>query len=164
MAVVAGPSVLSISSHLTFALPLPVESISLAPGETITISTFFGGANAVLDVPVIARRIMQEGFVLYKLTRTREVIRQITKNILTRTSHRLFDAHIQQMYLDNSLRGGIPLILGDQDDGMSNSDEDPRLKVFHVFSRIPGDLERDGNNFMLSPTFFSQVSHFAALH
>lgn len=133
-----------------------VESMSLAPGETITISTFFGGAGGVLDVPVIARRIMQEGFVLYKLTRTREVIRQITKNILTRTSHRLFDAHIQQMYLDNSLRGGIPVILGDQDDGMSNSDEDPRLKVFHVFSRIRGDLERDGNNFMLSPTFFSQ--------
>ena len=136
-----------------------MESISLAPGETITISTFFGGTGGVLDVPVIARRIMQEGFVLYKLSRTREVIRQITKNILTRTSHRLFDAHIQQMYLDNSLRGGIPVFLGDQDDGMSNADEDPRLKVFHVFSRIRGDLERDSKDFMLSPTFFSQVGY-----
>jgi len=111
----------------------------------------------MLDVPVIARRIMQEGFVSYKLTRTREVIRQITKTITTRTSHQLFDAHVQQMFLDNSLRGGIPLILGDEDDGMSNADEDSRLKVFHVFSRTPGDLERDYNEFMLSPTFFSQV-------
>lgn len=134
-----------------------VESISLEPGDTITISTFFGAANGLLEVPVIARRIMQEGFVMYKLTRTREVIRQITKSVATRTSHHLFDAHIQQTYLDNSLRGGIPIILGDQDDGMSNADEDPRLKVFHVFSRIHGDLERDDNDFMLSPTFFSQV-------
>lgn len=100
---------------------------------------------------------MQEGFVMYKLTRTREVIRQITKSVMTRTSHQLFDEHIQQMFLDNSLRGGIPLILGDEDDGTSNVDEDSRLKVFHVFSRIHGDLERDYNNFMLSPTFFSQV-------
>jgi hypothetical protein len=139
-------------------LVLLVESITLGPGETATISTFFGAANGIHDIPVIARRIMQEGFVLYKLTRTREVISQITKSVTTRTSHRLFDAHIQQMFLDNSLRGGIPLILGDDEDGgISTVDEDSRLKVFHVFSRIHGDLERDYNDFMLSPTFFSQV-------
>lgn len=62
------------------------------------------------------------------------------------------------MFLDNALRGGIPLMLGDDDDGMYNADEDPNLKVFHVFSRIHGDLERDYNEFVLSPTFFSQVS------
>jgi hypothetical protein len=147
--------ILTMHSMLVLLL---VESITLEPGETVTISTFYGAANGIFEIPVIARRIMQEGFVLYKLMRTREVIRQITKSVTTRTSNHLFDAHIQQMYLDNSLSGGIPLVLGDdEDDGISNVDEDSRLKVFHVFSRIHGDLERDYHDFMLSPTFFSQV-------
>lgn len=133
--------------------------MTLEPGESMTISTFFGAADNILDVPVYSRRLMQEGFVTYKLTRTREIIRQITASVSTRTSHQLFDAHVQQMFLDNSLRGGVPLVLGDQDDNdnVLTVDEDPTLKVFHVFSRIHGDLERDYNDFMLSPTFFSEV-------
>jgi len=52
----------------------------------------------------------------------------------------------------------MPLILGELDDEAraSNADEDERLKVFHVFSRIHGDLERDYNDFSIDPTFFSQ--------
>lgn len=107
---------------------------------------------------MISRRILQEGFVSYKLMRTKEVIGQITESIATRTSHRGWDSHVQQMFLDNALQGGVPIILGDdEDDGMQNADEDTRLKVFHVFSRTRGDLERDYGDFVLSPTFFSQV-------
>lgn len=133
--------------------------MTLRPGETVTISTFYGRTDHILDVPVQASRIMEKGFVPYKLTRTREVMRQITASITTRTKNKLFDEHVRQMYLDNSLRGGIPIILGGQDDndGVLNADEDPKLKVFHVFSRIHGDLERDYNDFVLSPTFFSEV-------
>jgi hypothetical protein len=40
---------------------------------------------------------------------------------------------------------------------MSNVDEDERLKVYHLFSRIHGDLERDYNDFVIDPTYFSQV-------
>jgi hypothetical protein len=58
-------------------------------------------------------------------------------------------------FLDNSLRGGIPTILGNVDDD-TNYDEDPTVKVFHSFSRIHGDLERDYNAFKIEPTYFSQ--------
>eukprot|EP00980_Cylindrotheca_fusiformis_P028851 scaffold22660_cov127-Cylindrotheca_fusiformis.AAC.5 len=133
-----------------------VRDVTLKPGETVAISTFFGSAGEILDLPVIARRITQPGFVRYKLTRSRELIKQITESIETKTANKLFDEHVKQSFLDNSLRGGIPVILGDVDDGMENVDEDPRIKVFHVFSRIHGDLERDYNRFKLSPTFFSQ--------
>lgn len=44
-------------------------------------------------------------------------------------------------YLDNSLRGGVPTILGDVESGKTY-DEDKGVKVFHSFSRIHGDLER----------------------
>ena len=40
--------------------------------------------------------------------------------------------------------------------GDANYDEDERVKVFHSFSRIHGDLERDYNAFKIEPTFFSQ--------
>jgi hypothetical protein len=101
---------------------------------------------------------MQEGFMDYKLTRTREVIRQITKSVATQSGSKVWDAHVSQMFLDNSLRGGIPIVLGDEDDndGILTVDEDQRLKVYHVFSRIHGDLERDYNDFLLRSTFFSQ--------
>ena len=109
-------------------------------------------------MPVIARRISQDGFVEYKLRRARELIQQVTSGVMTRTQNKMFDAHVQQMYLDNALRGGIPMILGEVDDDskLANIDEDPRLKVYHLFSRIHGDLERDYNDFVLSPTYFSQ--------
>jgi hypothetical protein len=68
------------------------------------------------------------------------------------------------VYLDNSLRGGVPIVLGEVDDDahMRNADEDPRLKVYHVFSRIHGDLERDYNEFVIKSTFFSDVSTTSA--
>jgi hypothetical protein len=49
-------------------------------------------------------------------------------------------------YLDNCLRGGVPVVLGDP--------EHP--KILHTFNRVHGDIERDYNWFNLEPTFFSQ--------
>lgn len=153
--IVSGPQFGKAKTSSCFAA---VEDTTLQPGESITITTYYGSANHILDVPVIVRRLRQEGFALYKLTRTREVIRQITSSVETRTGSKVFDAHVSQMFLDNSLRGGIPIVLGDEDDynGMLTVDEEPELKVFHVFSRIHGDLERDYNDFLLPSTFFSQ--------
>jgi hypothetical protein len=58
-------------------------------------------------------------------------------------------------FLDNSLRGGIPTILGNVD-ADTTYDEDKTVKVFHSFSRIHGDLERDYNAFKIDATYFSQ--------
>ena len=134
--------------------------ITLQHEESITITTYFGKAQNILDVPVIARRLLQSGFSQYKVSRSREIIQQITAGVVTETSNKLFNAHVGQMYLDNSLRGGVPSMLGDVDDDarMRNADEDYRLKVYHLFSRIHGDLERDYNNFKIMSTFFSEVN------
>ena len=96
------------------------------------------------------------------MNRAQELTSQITATVATSTSNALFNGHIKQMYLDNSLQGGIPFLLGEVDDEarMRNADEDPRLKVYHLFSRIHGDLERDYNDFVIKPTFFSEVSDF----
>ena len=138
--------------------PPSVEEVQLGPGESVTISSFYGKANHILEVPVIARRVSQKGFSQYKFTRARELITQITDSVETKTGSHLFNGHVQQMYLDNSLRGGIPVILGEVDDEISTSiaDEDSRLKVYHLFSRIHGDLERDYNDFEIDNLYFSQ--------
>jgi len=154
--IVNGPQYGKAKTSSCFAA---VEDEPLQPGESVTITTYFGATDHILDVPVIVRRLRQEGFAMYKLSRTREVVRQITSSVETQTGSRIFDAHVSQMFLDNSLRGGTPIVLGDGDefDGMLTVDENPRLKVFHVFSRIHGDLERDDNDFLLPSDFFSQA-------
>lgn len=134
------------------------DSISLKPGESVTITSFYGKAPDALDVPVIAARMLQPGFGPYKKERVREIVRQVTAQIQTKTAIPLFDGHVRQMFLDSSLNGGVPTLLGEVDDDaqIRNADEDPRLKVYHLFSRIHGDLERDYNDFEVSPTFFSE--------
>ena len=59
------------------------------------------------------------------------------------------------MFLDNSLRGGMPTVLGNVESD-ANYDEDDSVKIFHAFSRIHGDLERDYNAFSIQPAYFSQ--------
>lgn len=136
-----------------------MDEVIINPGESLTMASFYGKAAKISDLPVISRRLTQPGFVLYKFTRAREIIKQITAGVETKTGNHIFNGHVQQMFLDNSLRGGVPIILGEVDDDstLRNVDEDKRLKVYHMFSRIHGDLERDYNNFKLDSTFFSQV-------
>lgn len=114
----------------------------------------------MFHVPVIMRRITMYGFVQFKRARSQEVIKAISDPMGTTSGNHTFDLFARQMLLDNSLRGGTPMILGDVDDTakVRNFDEDPRLKVYHIFSRFDGDLERDYNNFVIKPLFYSEVS------
>lgn len=132
-----------------------IDKITLAPGENITIATFYGKAEHVKEVPVIAKTVTAPGFVAKKFERARTLIDELTTGVETTTANPLFNGAVKQMYLDNSLRGGMPTILGDVD-GDLNYDESPGVKVYHTFSRIHGDLERDYNAFMIDPTYYSQ--------
>jgi hypothetical protein len=138
-----------------------LNDINLEAGGSITVTTFFGKADQISKVPEIAQRLLQPGFGQYKTSRTNEIIQQITAAAETKTASSLFDLHVEQMFLDNSLRGGIPSILGDIDDDarMRNVDEDTRIKVFHFFSRNHGDLERDYTDFIIPPHFLSEVRY-----
>lgn len=132
-----------------------VDQITLKPGENITIASVYGRADTAEMVPQIADVITEPGWIAKKSHRARELINELTAGVETKTVYPLFDGTVKQMFLDNSLRGGIPTILG-KVDGDANYDEDPRVKVYHAFSRIHGDMERDYNAFMIDATFFSQ--------
>ncbi len=135
-----------------------LESVTLAPGQSITVSTFYGKTEHIEDVQAIAETIVKKGYVAGRFERARTMIDALTSSVETNTTSHLFDGAVKQMYLDNSLRGGMPMVLGDVDPDAqySNYDEDERVKVYHVFSRIHGDLERDYNAFVIADTYFSQ--------
>jgi hypothetical protein len=132
-----------------------IRSVTLKPGENITIASVYGRADHIEEVPEIAKVVTKPGFILTKFERARTMINELTMGVDTNTTNPLFDTTVRQMFLDNSLRGGIPTILGNVDSD-SNYDEDPAVKIYHSFSRIHGDLERDYNAFSIDPSYFSQ--------
>lgn len=135
-----------------------LQNVKLAPGESVTVTSFYGETDHIEKLPSIAKKISKSGYAVDKLERARDLMDELTSSVETHTANHLFNGAIKQNYLDNSLRGGMPLILGelDYEARSSNADEDDRLKVYHVFSRIHGDLERDYNDFNIDPTYFSQ--------
>lgn len=153
--IVANPQYGDAKTSSAFAA---LQKVKLAPGESVTITSFYGEADHIEKLPKIAKKVSKGGFSVKKLNRARELMDELTSSVETHTANHLFNGAIKQNYLDNSLRGGMPVILGELDEKArtSNADEDPRLKVYHVFSRIHGDLERDYNDFNIDPTFFSQ--------
>lgn len=68
---------------------------------------------------------------------------ELTDVIASKTGHEIFDAYCRQTYLDNFLRGGVPVMLG--------RDEKP----YYIYSRKHGDLERDYNFFRVLPEYYS---------
>ncbi|MFI3238847.1 MAG: hypothetical protein R3Y47_12615 [Lachnospiraceae bacterium] len=68
---------------------------------------------------------------------------QLCEVIHTKTAHKDFDAYSKYTYMDNVLRGGRPIKL-------------PGDKIFYVYSRKHGDLERDYNYFRMLPEYYSQ--------
>jgi hypothetical protein len=144
----------------TLSLSFIVSNVTLKMGQSIKTYTVFGLASDMWEVPRISRQLTTPGFMALKRSRAREIHNKIMGVVETRTANQLFDAHVKQMYLDNSLRGGIPMILGKSDNqeipDSDDADENKALKVYHVFSRVHGDLERDYNDFVIDSTFYSQ--------
>jgi len=132
-----------------------INQMTIQPGESITVASVYGKADNIEDVPKIAKIVTQPGYTSLKFERARSLINGLTASVETSTVNKLFDGTVKQMYLDNGLRGGLPTIIGDVDSDMTY-DEDDGVKVFHTFSRIHGDLERDYNAFKIVPSFFSQ--------
>lgn len=64
----------------------------------------------------------------------------------THTSLPLLDAYFEQCYLDNVLRGGVPMMVDTLEGPIG----------YHLYSRKHGDPERDYNFFSIEPSFYSQ--------
>ena len=117
----------------------------LAPGQTMTFFEVYGNSEGKEMIKELVSRIENEGAVSYfyrKWDEASGMADDIISVIETKTADPTFDAYCQMSYLDNCLRGGFPIRLGD--------------KVFYMYSRKHGDIERDYNYFTIAPEYYTQ--------
>ena len=121
-------------------------SLNLPAGGEVTLYSLVGNAPDEKKLRAILRSIRKKDFIRRKREENRETIERIKNNAFTVSSSPEFDQYCQQTFLDNVLRGGMPLVFSTAR-GKS---------VFYLYSRIHGDLERDYHYFVLEPTYLSQ--------
>jgi hypothetical protein len=124
-------------------------AFSIAPGASASVSIIYGHAA---DLPTFLKEILpklrQAGYVSAARAGAQALTAMMTSRVSMSSGQPLMDEYVKQNYLDNSLRGGMPFVLG------ATAGHKP--KIYHAFSRIHGDLERDYNNFVIETSYFSQ--------
>jgi hypothetical protein len=113
------------------------------PGETQTITSLYGYSRSLSSIESHAEELQSPGYLDQKLSEARQLTADLTRAIHTQSASRTFDGYCRQTYLDNLVRGGVPLVLGEK-------------YVTHVYARKHGDIERDYNDFVIPPEYYSQ--------
>ena len=121
------------------------KSTFLEGNDTTCIYSYIGYMNNSDDVNKSLKKICKKSYFDLKISESNELIDNISKHVDTKTAYPLFDEYVKQCYIDNVLRGGYPLEFGNRD-----------KKIYYVYSRKHGDLERDYNFFSIEPNFYSQ--------
>jgi hypothetical protein len=117
-------------------------TITLQPGESTSVYAIAGYVREFSQLQRHLDSLSSEAYWQSKEQEAADVITVLTKEINTSSARPLFDAYVEQAYLDNILRGGYPVQLGQN--------------TYHLYSRRHGDLERDYNFFTIAPEFYSQ--------
>ncbi|UTR16529.1 hypothetical protein MM221_08285 [Salipaludibacillus sp. LMS25] len=120
--------------------------VELKKNEVFQLFTVVGHAKTLQTVQNYVKENLSCEALLQKRDKATTITDEITCKVKTQTAQPLFDAYIRQSYLDNGLRGGFPITF----------EKDDKRKVYYLFSRKHGDLERDYNFFSISPTYYSQ--------
>ena len=119
-------------------VPLTAE---LEPGEAVELVGLIGAAPS----PEVADRFVRSFGTYADFERAREdskrTVAGVTAPATTVSSQPALDAYARNNFLDNVLRGGVPVALPAR--------SGPTL--LHVYTRRHGDLERDYNYFVLPP-------------
>lgn len=114
----------------------------LKQGEEFVLNSLYGHTDTRDKLIVIKERVLRSGYLAVKEKENRELHNYYLDYIFTVSNHPRFDQYCRQTYLDNILRGGFPVEVGNH--------------IYHLYSRKHGDLERDYNFFQLEPNYFSQ--------
>ena len=116
---------------------------SLKAGESVTIYEMIGQVENKEILKAFCEEKKDGSYFAAKKKEAVDLVNDLCKGIETKTASKDFDAYCKYTYMDNVLRGGYPMQLGNN-------------KIFYVYSRKHGDLERDYNYFSMLPEFYSQ--------
>jgi len=130
------------------------ESATLGPGEELTVASIFGWAARDRDLDALLAKARHPSFLAEKRLENRRTVDEIASTAFTLSASPELDAYSRQDFLDNVVRGGMPLTLKT---GSGKS-------TLYVYSRQNGDLERDYHHFVLEPTYLSQgTGHYRSV-
>lgn len=115
----------------------------LKQGETLTLYELIGQVENKERLRQFLAEKRDGAYFEEKREEAEELIRELCGGIATKTASENFDIYCRYTYMDNLLRGGYPIPLGNN-------------KLYYAYSRKHGDLERDYNYFSMLPEFFSQ--------
>ncbi len=116
---------------------------TLNAGESVVIYEMVGQVENKEILKAFFEEERDGAYFAAKKKEAVELVNDLCKVIETKTASKEFDAYCKYTYMDNVLRGGFPMKLGNN-------------KIFYVYSRKHGDLERDYNYFSMLPEFYSQ--------
>lgn len=112
--------------------------------EPLVVTSIIGKMNHVDILNEKAKEFNAEYFEVQE-QKALKLGEDLTKDVETKTAIPEFDAYVKQSFMDNMLRGGYPLVFEGKDGPI----------VYHVYSRIHGDMEREYNNFSVEPAYYS---------
>lgn len=118
------------------------RAVSLKNGESTVINELYGEAASSEILIDFVKKSRPLSYFDDKLTSAIALTDTLTDRVATETASKVFDDYTRMCYLDNGLRGGFPVKMGN--------------KSFYVYSRKHGDLERDYNYFTTLPQYASQ--------
>ncbi len=120
--------------------------ISLSAKSEYEITSLIGNTFSHEHLATIVKAATSNGYIAQKRQENKVLVESIKDYAFTSSSSLALDKYCGQNFLDNILRGGLPV---------SVSTTEGKI-AFNVYSRKHGDPERDYNYFVLSPTNFSQ--------
>ncbi|MDD2524025.1 MAG: hypothetical protein PHT81_04180 [Endomicrobiaceae bacterium] len=118
---------------------------NLKSSKQVTIYSMVGHIESVESLNKYIKKLDAKYF-NSKQQENKNLIDSITDNMATKSAMPEFDMYCRQNYLDNVMRGGLPIEFNYND----------KTSIYYVFSRKHGDLERDYNDFQVSPSYYSQ--------
>lgn len=118
----------------------------LAPGASYTLSSIIGHAESSAILNEMLPRITTAAYLAEKTSEYENLIDELTQHNLVHSAEPTLDYYVRQNFLDNVMRGGYPFTLRGEN-GQS---------VLHLYSRKHGDLERDYNDYRVTPSPYSQ--------
>ena len=121
------------------------KKLNLRKGCEFKLYSIVGNMKNMGRLNSSLNRISSVKYIETKKLENEQLIKSIMNNTLTVSSSQEFNQYAQGTFLDNIIRGGLPVTV-DKDSA----------SVAYVYSRKHGDLERDYNRFVTQPTYFSE--------
>jgi hypothetical protein len=118
-------------------------SVDIAPEKTAVYYSMTGHCGDIENINNAASLILQNNFFERKQKENDEILNNISSCVRTKSANKQFDVYCEQNFIDNMLRGGFPVNIGE---GTS----------YYAYSRVHGDMEREYNNFTVLSEYFSQ--------